>query len=98
MNLDQIDKALESKVRLGIMSVLAVNDSMDFVSLKSLLGVTDGNLVTHLRTLENIGYITARKQFLGRKPNTSFSATAKGQKAFQDHLEALEAFINQHRP
>lgn len=98
MNLDQIDKALESKVRLGIMSVLAVNDSMDFVSLKSLLGVTDGNLVTHLRTLENIGYIVARKQFLGRKPNTSFSATAKGQKAFQDHLEALEAFINQYKP
>ncbi len=98
MNLEQIDKALESKVRLGIMSVLAVNDSMDFVSLKSLLGVTDGNLVTHLRTLENIGYIAARKQFLGRKPNTSFSATPKGQKAFQDHLEALEAFINQHKP
>ncbi len=98
MNLEQIDKALESKVRLGIMSVLAVNDSMDFVSLKSLLGVTDGNLVTHLRTLENLGYIAARKQFLGRKPNTSFSATPKGQKAFRDHLEALEAFINQHKP
>lgn len=98
MNLDKIDKTLESKVRLGIMSVLAVNDSMDFVSLKSLLGVTDGNLVTHLRTLENAGYIAAHKQFLGRKPNTSFSATSKGQRAFRDHLEALEALINQHKP
>lgn len=97
MNLEGIDKILESKIRLGIMSVLAVNDSVDFVTLKSLLGLTDGNLVTHLRTLETAGYLSVHKQFLGRKPNTAYAATATGREAFRRHLDALEAFIRDNK-
>ncbi len=97
MNLEGLDKTLESKVRLGIMSVLAVNDSVDFVTLKSLLELTDGNLVTHLRNLETAGYLTVHKQFLGRKPHTAYTATPKGLEAFRHHLEALEAFIRENK-
>lgn len=93
MILDGINKAFESKVRLGIMSVLMVNESMDFSSLKSLLGLTDGNLASHTRALEELGYIQAEKKFIGRKPNTSFSVTQSGSLAFKDHLQALENFL-----
>jgi DNA-binding HxlR family transcriptional regulator len=88
--LAQFNKAFESKARLGIMSVLVVNDSMSFNTLKELLGLTDGNLATHLRALEESGYIAVQKQFIGRKPNTTYSATQPGQQAFADHLNALE--------
>jgi DNA-binding MarR family transcriptional regulator len=91
--LAQFNKAFESKARLGIMSVLVVNDSMSFNTLKELLGLTDGNLATHLRALEESGYIAVQKQFIGRKPNTTYSATQPGQQAFADHLNALEEFI-----
>ena len=94
LNLENIDKTLESKVRLGIMAVLVVNDSMDFKSLRSLLNLTDGNLVTHTRTLENAGYITSSKQFIGRMPNTTYRATDQGREAFRRHLRALESFID----
>lgn len=94
LNLENIDKTLESKVRLGIMAVLMVNDSMDFKSLRSLLNLTDGNLVTHTRTLENAGYITSSKQFIGRMPNTTYRATDQGREAFRRHLQALESFID----
>ena len=97
MNLEGIDKTLESKVRLGIMSVLAVNDSVDFVTLKSLLELTDGNLVTHLRNLETAGYLTVHKQFLGRKPHTAYTVTPKGLEAFRRHLDALETFIRENK-
>lgn len=75
------------------MSVLMVNESMDFSSLKSLLGLTDGNLASHTRALEELGYIQAEKKFIGRKPNTSFSVTQLGSLAFKDHLQALENFL-----
>lgn len=91
--LDDINKAFESKVRLGIMSVLMVNDGVDFNTLKELLELTDGNLASHTRALENLGYITADKQFVGRKPKTTYRKTAAGEKAFREHLQALEAFI-----
>lgn len=94
LHLENIDKTLESKVRLGIMAVLMVNESMDFKSLKGLLGLTDGNLVTHTRTLENAGYIVTSKQFIGRVPNTTYRATEKGREAFRRHLQALESFID----
>ena len=93
LNLENIDKTLESNVRLGIMAVLVVNDSMDFKSLRSLLNLTDGNLVTHTRTLENAGYITSSKQFIGRMPNSTYRATDQGREAFRRHLQALESFI-----
>ncbi|GAB3746573.1 winged helix-turn-helix domain-containing protein [Spirosoma pomorum] len=87
------NKAFESKARLNIMSVLMVNDSMSFNALKELLGLTDGNLSTHLRALEESGYVLIQKQFVGRKPNTTYSATDLGRQAFTDHLNALEEFI-----
>lgn len=79
------------------MSVLSVNDRYDFNSLKELLNVTDGNLASHLKGLEKEDYITTIKSFIGRKPNTNYEATAKGKKAFKDHLNALEELINQQK-
>ena len=92
LNLEDINKAFESKARLGIMSVLLVNESIDFVSLKNLLELTDGNLASHTRNLEELGYIRSYKQFIGRKPNTTFSVTPEGKEAFKKHLNALEKF------
>ncbi|MBR5354029.1 MAG: transcriptional regulator [Bacteroidales bacterium] len=93
--LNDINKAFESKARLGIMSVLMVNESVDFSTLKQLLGLTDGNLASHTRALEELGYIQCDKRFIGRKPNTSFSVTQAGSKAFKAHLKALEQFLSQ---
>ncbi|MCI0448554.1 MAG: transcriptional regulator [Chlorobi bacterium] len=89
-----INKLFESKVRLGIMSILVVNESTDFNTLKEYLGVTDGNLATHLSSLEKSKYIKINKSFIGKKPNTSYSVTAAGRKAFNEHLDALEQLIN----
>lgn len=75
------------------MSVLMANETYDFKSLKELLDVTDGNLASNLKSLEREGYIDITKSFIDRKPNTSYSKTAKGRKAFEDHLMALESLI-----
>lgn len=91
--LEDINKAFESKVRLGIMSILMVNESVDFSTLKSLLNLTDGNLASHTRSLEDLGYIQCEKRFIGRKPNTTFSVTREGSEAFKTHLRALEEFL-----
>ena len=88
-----INKAFESKVRLGIMAVLMVNEDVDFNTLKELLSLTDGNLASHTRALEELGYIVCQKSFVGSKPKTSFQATAEGKKAFKTHIEALENFL-----
>jgi len=91
--LSDFNKAFESRVRLGIMSVLAVNTSMDFKGLKETLSVTDGNLASHLRALEEGEYITMEKSFINRKPNTSYTITEKGLESFKSHLKALEELI-----
>lgn len=91
--LEDMNKAFESKARLGIMSILSVNDSVDFVTLKGLLDLTDGNLASHTRSLEELGYIRICKQFVGRKPNTTFSITEAGRDAFVKHINALEKFL-----
>ncbi|MBN2862232.1 MAG: transcriptional regulator [Bacteroidales bacterium] len=88
-----LNKVFESRIRLGIMSVLMVNDSYDFNSLKEALDVTDGNLASHLRSLEEKNMITTRKRFVGRKPNTSYSVTDEGAALFRLHLNALEDLI-----
>ena len=88
------NKLFESRVRLGIMSVLMVNGSADFSALKSHLEVTDGNLASHITSLEKAKYIKVNKSFIGKKPNTQYSATAAGRKAFNEHLDALEQLIN----
>ena len=93
-NLEQINKAFENRVRLGIMSVLMANESIDFVSLKSLLDLTDGNLSSHAKNLEESGYLQSIKQFIGRKPNTTFSITDKGREAFINHINALETLLS----
>ena len=89
----ELNKAFESRVRLGIMSILMVNDSIDFLSLKEMLQVTDGNIASHITALEKFQYIEIKKQFIGKKPNTSYSVTNKGRKAFTEHLDALEKLI-----
>lgn len=92
-NIHNLNKAFESRVRLGIMSVLMVNDSIDFNSLKELLKVTDGNLASHSAALEKEGLIHIKKEFVGKKTSTTYSATKVGIKAFEDHLNALEKLI-----
>jgi DNA-binding MarR family transcriptional regulator len=94
---DKLDKAFENRVRLQIMSILVVNDRYDFNSLKDLLGVTDGNLASHLKGLEKEEYILVNKSFLGRKPNTNYEATDKGKQAFKAHLDALEQLIKHQK-
>lgn len=91
--LKDLNKAFENKVRLGIMSALVVNDYLDFNTLKELLGVTDGNLASHLKSLEKCRYITFKKEFLDRKPNTKYSATPEGIKAFEKHIKAIEQLL-----
>lgn len=88
------NKAFESRVRLGIMSVLMVNQSVDFNTLKELLNLSDGNLASHVKALEEVNYITVNKQFIGRKPNTTYSASKEGKKAFLAHLKELENLIS----
>lgn len=89
----QLDKVFESRIRLGVMSVLVVNEWVDFATLKGMLEVTDGNLASHINALEKKEYIEVRKQFVGKKPNTSFRVTDAGRKAFTGHLNALEKLI-----
>lgn len=94
INISGLSRFFENRVRLGIMSILVVNDSYDFNSLKSALDVTDGNLASHLKSLEENGLIKVNKRFIGKKPNTSYSVTDAGQKMFRNHLKALEDIIN----
>ena len=91
----QLDKAFESRIRLGIMSVLMVNEWVEFNELKTLLEVTDGNLASYIAALKKKGFIEVRKRFVGKKPNTSFRVTSEGRTAFEQHLAALENLLRQ---
>ncbi len=91
--LKDINKYFESRARLGIMSVLMVEDGGDFTFLKETLQLTDGNLASHLRALEEATYLRVEKQFIGRRPNTRYTATPEGKEAFKAHLDALERLI-----
>lgn len=92
--IDDLNKAFESRIRLGIMSILMVNDEgVDFGKLKEMLNITDGNLASHIAALEKMEYVKVNKQFLGKKPNTSYTITKLGKKAFSDHLDALEKIL-----
>ena len=92
-----INKAFDHRVRLGIMSILMVNEYADLNTLKELLAVTDGNLASHLKALEKEEFIDIEKQFIGRKPNTKYSATTTGIKKFKAHINALEFIINKQK-
>jgi len=91
--IEQLNKVFDSRIRIGIMSALMVNEDLNFNDLKTLIDVTDGNLATHLKTLEENNYVKVHKGFIGRKTNTTYSVTAAGQKAFRTHLDALEKII-----
>ncbi len=86
---------LEHRVRLQIMSALVTNNLFDFITLKEMLGVTDGNLASHIKALEKEKYISVSKSFIDRKPNTKYKITERGRKAFKKHLDALEAVVKQ---
>ncbi len=88
-----LNKVFESRIRLGVMSVLMVNEAINFNDLKQILEVTDGNLATHLVNLEENGFIKVHKGFVGRKTNTTYSITRSGEKAFTEHLNVLENMI-----
>ena len=91
-----LNKAFDHRVRLGVMAVLlAGSDSVSFNDLKESLDLTDGNLASHVAALEKAGYVLVSKQFIGKKPNTTYEATAEGKLAFQQHLAALEKLLKQ---
>ena len=91
--INHLNKAFENRLRLGAMSLLMVNDWVDFNTLKQTLGATDGNLASHMGSLEKAEYIEVKKQFVGKKPQTSYRATLKGRTAFSEHLDALEKLL-----
>jgi DNA-binding MarR family transcriptional regulator len=97
ISISGLNKAFESRIRLGIMSALAVNDLIDFNALKEYLDVTDGNLASHLKALEKEEFITVEKSFVGKKPNTKYLLTKVGKRAFNDHLKALEKLIESQK-
>jgi DNA-binding HxlR family transcriptional regulator len=88
-----LNKIFDSRIRLGIMSALVVNAEVNFNDLKELLDITDGNLASHLKTLEETGFVKVHKGFIGRKTNTTYAITKAGEKAFKEHLEAMEKLI-----
>ena len=94
---ENLDKILEHRVRLQIMSVLMTNDGFEFNALKDLLTVTDGNLASHIKALEREKYISVNKSFVDRKPNTKYKITERGRNAFKKHLDALESVIKQQK-
>ncbi len=88
-----LNKAFENRMRLGIMSALMVNKFLDFNALKNFLDATDGNLASHLKSLEKETYITFEKEFIDRKPNTKYFATESGKEAFKKHIKAIESLL-----
>lgn len=96
-SINDLHKAFESRIRLGIMSSLAVNDTLDFTALKELLEVTDGNLASHIKSLEKEGFIGMKKSFIDNKPNTRYFMTHDGKKAFKEHLQILEDLVKSQK-
>jgi DNA-binding HxlR family transcriptional regulator len=88
-----LNKIFDNRIRLGVMSILVVNEEVNFNDLKQMLEVTDGNLATHLQTLEESGFIKVHKGFIGKKTNTTYAMTRAGEKAFKDHIDGLEKMI-----
>jgi DNA-binding MarR family transcriptional regulator len=91
--IQHLNKAFENRIRLGIMSILMVNDKVEFSAMKEMLDITDGNLASHISALEKLEYLEVQKQFIGKKPNTTYSVTRAGKKAFNEHLDALEKLL-----
>jgi DNA-binding MarR family transcriptional regulator len=94
---ENLDRILEHRIRLQIMSVLVMNEGYEFNSLKEILNVTDGNLASHIKALEKEKYISISKTFVDRKPNTKYKVTERGRTAFRKHVDALEAVVKQQK-
>jgi DNA-binding MarR family transcriptional regulator len=94
----QLDRVIHEKGRLAIMSMLAASPELSFTELREELGMTDGNLTTHIRTLQEAGYISVTKSFQNRRPLTTCALTAAGKKAFQNYINLLEQIIQQNKP
>ncbi len=93
IEIQNLNKIFDHRIRLGIMTMLQVQSEVSFLEMKETLDVTDGNLASHIKSLEEIGYVKVHKGFVGRKTHTTYSTTAKGKKAFRSHIEALENVI-----
>jgi DNA-binding MarR family transcriptional regulator len=93
--ISDLNKAFDNRIRLGIMSILVVSDWVDFNSLKEMLELTDGNLSSHIGMLEKAAYVETKKQFLGKKPKTSYRVTQTGRSEFRKHIDALEKMIKE---
>ena len=91
--IEDLNKNFESRVRLGIMALLIVDDWVDFSQMKETLQLTDGNLSSHISALEKLEYIEIKKDFVGKKPRTQYRITQLGRLSFQNHLKALEDLI-----
>ena len=94
----QLDRVIHEKGRLAIMSMLAASPDLAFTDLRDALGMTDGNLTTHIRTLQESGYVTVAKSYQNRRPLTTCSLTAAGRKAFTHYVDLLEQIVRQNRP
>ena len=96
-SMHEIDRLIHERLRLGIISALAVNDSLSFNELKHMVKTTDGNLSVHARKLEDAGYVHCSKSFAGRTPKTEYSLTSAGRKALERYLDHMEAVIGHMR-
>jgi DNA-binding MarR family transcriptional regulator len=94
---DELDRLIHERIRLGIVSALAANDSLSFADLRDILGTTDGNLSVHARKLEDAGYVRVSKGFEARKPRTEYSLTAKGRRALEGYLAQMEQILSAAR-
>lgn len=92
--IEQLNKAFDNRVRLGIMSILLVNEEVDFNEMKERLDLTDGNLASHISALEKLDYVLVKKEFVGKKTKTTYQVSNLGKKAFQDHIKALEKLLH----
>ncbi len=90
----KLNSILHTRIRLAIISLLVKQDEADFVTLKETIGATDGNMTTHIKKLEEAQYIKVKKEFVERKPVTTYSITETGRNAFQEYVTQLESFLN----
>jgi len=94
----QLDRVIHEKGRLAIMSMLAASPALSFTELREALGMTDGNLTTHIRTLQEAGYLSVTKSFQNKRPLTTCALTPAGRAAFKDYINLLEQIIRQNKP
>ena len=94
----EIDRVIHEKGRLAIMSMLAASAELSFTELREALEMTDGNLTTHIRTLQEAGYVSVTKSFHNKRPLTTCALTAQGKKAFTNYINLLERIVQQNKP